>query len=138
MQDLEIVYRVGRQDGKVHRPQIQRPLLVEVGQQQQVVDEFAHTGGFRCAVMNASSSADCTCSGGLPTTVKKALRSDTAASTVSGRHRPAKNSRYPSASGTERARREPAACAAASDRHRRPNPSRLAEMTRTITGITYM
>ena len=59
-----------------------------------------------------------------------------------------RNSRCTSASGTptrttsppERAReqtgRESPACTAGSHRHRRPNPSRVAEMTRKITGIT--
>jgi hypothetical protein len=104
----------------------------------------------RCAVMNASTSAGRTCSGGLATTVKNTFRSDAAASTVFGRHRPARNSRYTSASGTPAtaasspepargpARREPPTCTAGSHRHRRLNPSRVSEMTRKITGITCM
>ncbi len=74
-------------------------------------------------------------------------RLDAAARTVFGRHRPARNSRYTSASGTpataaspertpETARPEPPACTANSHRHRRLNPSRVSEMTRKITGIT--
>ncbi len=53
----------------------------------------------RWAVMNASTSAGRTSSGGLPTTVKNTFRSYAAAgregaSTVFGRHRPPRNSRY--------------------------------------------
>ncbi len=54
----------------------------------------------RWAVMNASTSAGPTSSGGLPTTEKNTLKSYAAASTVFGRHRPPRNSRYTSASGT--------------------------------------
>ena len=50
--------------------------------------------------MNASTSTGATSSGGLPTAVKNTLKSYAAASTVFGRHRPARNSRYVSASST--------------------------------------
>src|SRR5262249_51944488 len=48
-------------------------------------------------VINASTSAGRISPGGLPTTVKNTFRSY--ASTVFGRHRPPRNSRYTSASG---------------------------------------
>jgi hypothetical protein len=47
----------------------------------------------RWAVMNANTSAGTTASGSLATTVKNTFRSYAAASTVFGRHRPARNSR---------------------------------------------
>jgi len=50
--------------------------------------------------MNASTSVARTRPGDFPTTVKKTFKSYATASTVFGRHRPAKNSRYSSASGT--------------------------------------
>ncbi len=85
----------------------------------------------RCAVMNASTSAGWTCSGGLATTVKNTFRSYAAARTVFGRHRPPRNSRYTSASGTptratrppershEQTGRKSPACTAGSHRHKR-------------------
>jgi hypothetical protein len=83
----------------------------------------------------------------LATTVKNAFRSDVAARTLFGRHRPARNSRYTSTSGTqttaaspperspEPARREPR-MHGSSHRHKQLNPSRMSEKTWKITGIT--
>ena len=63
-----------------------------------------------CAVTNANTSAAVTCPGGLPTTAKNTLRSYAAASTVFGRERTAKNSRYTSSCGPpSRTIRSPAA-----------------------------
>jgi len=59
--------------------------------------------------MNPSTSAGRTRRGGLATTVKKTFRSYATASTVFGRHRPARNSRYSSSGTPSRAISSPAA-----------------------------
>ena len=41
-----VVHRVGGQREQVHRPAVQRALLVQPGQQQQVLDQHAHPGSF--------------------------------------------------------------------------------------------
>jgi hypothetical protein len=50
--------------------------------------------------MNASTSAVVTASGGLPAAVKNTFKSYATASTVFSRHRPARNSKYSSVSGS--------------------------------------
>jgi hypothetical protein len=47
-------------------------------------------------VTNPNTSAVVTPTGSFPTIVKKIFKSDPAATTVFGRHRTARNSRYPS------------------------------------------
>ncbi len=44
--DPRVVHRVGGDGEHVNRAELQRPLLVEPGEQQQVVDEHAHALGF--------------------------------------------------------------------------------------------